>query len=816
MNFFPHDSGQYKIVVNRFSPTTGAFTLTVNTADGAPGVTSDLNLLVFNANTGAFVASQSLTSNNLVSNRPIELGQFAFGGSKQVQFVISRANTPTQPANQLPTHVRWLIPGNGATNIGPAEYFKYNTVTTAGHATARGANGVAAYSVFKPNLPEFFSSPGPATFYFDKDSKRLTVPEIRQQPRVAAADNANNTFFGTESAADLDTNSNFSGTSAAGPHAAAIAALVLQAHGGPRSVSPEDMTRILQDSAFPHDLDPNYSAGSAFTSDGANVAVTVSSDNELQFQTGGNDPSSFQIFFNGPGSLASITFNPTGSQTNAGNVTGGNNGPSNDVGSSPSTVTYFENNFSGITFLPATRAFLLGPLTGLTAADITTPLSTSPFTGFTNLTPAPGNGTTQFNSMTIGFASGKFASGGAVRFTVGRGVAHSATTGNGASIGPGTVAAQWSADLFGGGVLIPSGVLVTDGMTFSGTTTAGGTFSGVIRNNIGKGYSVWDGYGFIDASAATGSLAVSAVGAPSSAYLGEPVAFNSTVVPGTSPASTNLSVSANLSAIGGSSSQLFYDDGTHGDATAGDNMFTFATTVAPSAHAGTSVLAVVANDNQGRSGNAQINFTVLAPTEPTGVGAASPASVSETESTLLTVQATPGAGPVSSGIAVKVDLSSIGGSPTQSMFDNGTNGDVSAGDGTFSFNTPVLLGTMSGTKILTATISDLQSRSSTTPIALTVLMSTSLKIFGAVTPDSTAANEVVLVTAGVTPGSNPTSSGVMVMADLSGLGGSPTQALFDDGTNGDLTAGDGVYSFATMVAGGVGSGPTSISLSAQR
>lgn len=38
-------------------------------------------------------------------------------------------------------------------------------------------------------------------------------------------------------------------------------------------------------------------------------------------------------------------------------------------------------------------------------------------------------------------------------------------------------------------------------MIFSGTTS-GGTFSGVFRNRIGSGYSVLDGYGFINAEAA--------------------------------------------------------------------------------------------------------------------------------------------------------------------------------------------------------------------------------------------------------------------------------------------------------------------------
>ena len=39
-------------------------------------------------------------------------------------------------------------------------------------------------------------------------------------------------------------------------------------------------------------------------------------------------------------------------------------------------------------------------------------------------------------------------------------------------------------------------------MTFSGTTSDGGTFSGTINNRIGSGFSVTDGFGFLNAQAA--------------------------------------------------------------------------------------------------------------------------------------------------------------------------------------------------------------------------------------------------------------------------------------------------------------------------
>src|SRR6202043_2534925 len=212
-----------------------------------------------------------LTSNNLATNQPIEVGALMGDNSTQLQFVIARSNTPT--ASQPATHVRWVMPGDGIPNLGPNEYFTYNSPPPGGHAIAAGCNGTAAYSVFRPSIPEFYTSPGPATIYFDDNNNRLTPPLIRQQPSVAAADGGNTSFFVSDSDSDIDTNPNFFGTSAAGPHAAAIAALVLQAHGGPHSVTPTQMSTILHQTAFPHDLDPFFASGTATTTNGGTVTV---------------------------------------------------------------------------------------------------------------------------------------------------------------------------------------------------------------------------------------------------------------------------------------------------------------------------------------------------------------------------------------------------------------------------------------------------------------------------------------------------------------------------------------------------------------
>jgi DNA/RNA endonuclease G (NUC1) len=81
---------------------------------------------------------------------------------------------------------------------------------------------------------------------------------------------------------------------------------------------------------------------------------------------------------------------------------------------------------------------------------------------------------------------------------------------------------------------------------------------------------------------------------------------------------------------------------------------------------------------------------------------------------------TPGTNPTSAGLGVTVDLSSIGGSGAQQFFDNGTNGDVTAGNNVFSYNAAVSLATTPGAKILPFAITDAQLRNGGGNISLTV------------------------------------------------------------------------------------------------
>ena len=108
------------------------------------------------------------------------------------------------------------------------------------------------------------------------------------------------------------------------------------------------------------------------------------------------------------------------------------------------------------------------------------------------------------------------------------------------------------------------------------------------------------------------------------------------------------------------------------------------------------------------------------PTPPRGIAAADPASVAAGGASLLTVAVIPGGTPVSTGLAVRADLTAINGSAATPMFDDGTHGDVAAGDLTFSLDVTVGPGTPSGPRVLVFTITDAQLRSGTATATLTV------------------------------------------------------------------------------------------------
>ena len=93
---------------------------------------------------------------------------------------------------------------------------------------------------------------------------------------------------------------------------------------------------------------------------------------------------------------------------------------------------------------------------------------------------------------------------------------------------------------------------------------------------------------------------------------GSTVLLTVATTPGVNPPSTGISVTTDLSAIGGSSTQVFYNDGTHGDAVAGDNTFSFSASIPSSVAPGDKTMTFTVSDAQSRSSTGSIPMTINA------------------------------------------------------------------------------------------------------------------------------------------------------------------------------------------------------------
>ncbi|MEL6191787.1 MAG: HYR domain-containing protein [Bacteroidota bacterium] len=158
--------------------------------------------------------------------------------------------------------------------------FDTQSSTSFGHANAAGANGVGAvfygytpaYGINSPVL-ESFSSKGGTPIYLDPQGNFLTQPITREKPDYCATDGSNTSFFGSDIGFDTDIHPNFFGTSAAAPHAAAMAALMIEASG--YSLSPEEVRANLISSAIDME-DSGFDHESGYGLIQADVAVAAS------------------------------------------------------------------------------------------------------------------------------------------------------------------------------------------------------------------------------------------------------------------------------------------------------------------------------------------------------------------------------------------------------------------------------------------------------------------------------------------------------------------------------------------------------------
>jgi hypothetical protein len=168
-------------------------------------------------------------NDNVTTGEPWEVLQYfndgSFGTSFNVAITFDDIDSPGAAATLLKT----VVFGSGVV----IDDFPTNSATSFGHPNAAGAEAVGASFFLNtppfgttPPLLESFSSAGGTPILFDTDGDALPAPEVRPKPEIVAVDGVNTTFFFSDSHGG-DGVPDFFGTSAAAPHAAAVAALLL-------------------------------------------------------------------------------------------------------------------------------------------------------------------------------------------------------------------------------------------------------------------------------------------------------------------------------------------------------------------------------------------------------------------------------------------------------------------------------------------------------------------------------------------------------------------------------------------------------------
>jgi hypothetical protein len=466
------------------------YNLTVN---GVKQVTTDYDILVFNS-AGAIQTSRSGMRNNISTNTPIELPGTSLAAATSYKVVIAKTNRSsavgTDVTPDLATHIRYSIETNDTPVRG--DFLTISNSETHGHPEAAGASGVAAYrydasptvDVHDPThtvypVVEQFSSNGPVVKYFDANDARLSVPVTRQQPLFAGVDGVSTSFFPPDSVTSgttpppppgpgnpdpnpFDFNGdgypNFFGTSAAAPHAAAVAALLLSAANAKgHTLSPDDVRTLLISTTQDHpDQTPNYAQAFA-----GPVTVTASG-------YGRYDNNFFRVGFNGVSgqTLDSLTIDLSGV------------GIHFDTTSALPTDTSTTATGTGVVVSSFNGA--IAP-----AGSSTTP-SVSSYSVTTGT-----SGTSSV--LTVNFAN--FAPGAALNFGIGR--RNDVTNIFG-----------YTADPLGGNSYIG----IASAATISATVAGDTTYMGVFANTFGKDWNYKIGYGLIDAQAALNKLLSCTVG----------------------------------------------------------------------------------------------------------------------------------------------------------------------------------------------------------------------------------------------------------------------------------------------------------------
>lgn len=260
---------------------------------GCPGSESDLDvfLALVDGDLTSMYTALSATDFN-IGGDAVELFRVRSNGPITAYLVIGKwlgsPGFPIDP-NPDPGLIKYV-------NFGSESITEYATQsgTSFGHANAARAVSVGAVRYDRtpengvdPPLREVFSSSGGVPTLFDIKGKRMKKSKVRKKPEISAVQGTNNTFFGFDY--EGDGYPNFFGTSASAPHAAGVAALMLEATDG--KIKPDKITKAMQKSAVDMD-DPrtpefdkgfDFATGAGFLQADAAIAAAMESPSVYRF-----------------------------------------------------------------------------------------------------------------------------------------------------------------------------------------------------------------------------------------------------------------------------------------------------------------------------------------------------------------------------------------------------------------------------------------------------------------------------------------------------------------------------------------------------
>ena len=254
MNFNPNGAANIEMPVTTDGPNADLIFeydqpfATQQPAGSTAAVTSNVNIYVINATTGAIVVGTAANNNNVAIQEPWQDVTIPDAGSYLVAIqVVSGAN---------PGHVEFMNINENVDVVVSPQYGSAGGTyypSSIGHNATSAAIGVGAtpwwapapYLGQNPLANEPFSSYGPSIAVLNAQGVALTSgPTLVQNPTITAPDGGNTSFFspgqiidtsnppfpgepatGTNLSQDLPS---FFGTSSAAPNAAAVAALMLE------------------------------------------------------------------------------------------------------------------------------------------------------------------------------------------------------------------------------------------------------------------------------------------------------------------------------------------------------------------------------------------------------------------------------------------------------------------------------------------------------------------------------------------------------------------------------------------------------------